>query len=313
MKAVKRTITILMATVLTLSLSATALAATNTKQIKVDQSKDGIIQISGYNTEKQFNGLPVFSSSSPVTVTFNGSDLYYEEVSLLVDGSCDAAGNISTGEAKADIQFDVQNVLSDTPDDEPGMFLGYPTGNYATIRYSGVYYVAACPEAAQDTGCYIVMTGAADPNRAIAKSSASMANVDGKPAYNGFGYFEGYNINDNNYIKLRALAVMLEGTKKEFEVTWDSATSSINLTSGKAYTEVGGEVPVAFGGGHDLVVSKSAVTVYADGKKIDLTAYNIFGNNFVKIRDVAAAVNFGVSWNSDTSTIEINTSTGYSA
>jgi len=40
-------------------------------------------------------------------VKFNGSDLYYEEVSLLVDGTCDTAGNISTGAAKADIRFEV--------------------------------------------------------------------------------------------------------------------------------------------------------------------------------------------------------------
>jgi len=39
-----------------LSLSATALVATNTRKITVNQSKDGIIQISGYNIEKQFNG-----------------------------------------------------------------------------------------------------------------------------------------------------------------------------------------------------------------------------------------------------------------
>lgn len=42
-----------------------------------------------------------------------------------------------------------------------------------------------------------------------------------------------------------------------------------------------------------------------------LTAYNIGGNNYFKLRDMAAVINFGVAWDGDTNTINIDTSTGY--
>lgn len=81
----------------------------------------------------------------------------------------------------------------------------------------------------------MVMNSTVDPNRAIAKQSQSTLNVDSKPIFDGFGYFEGYNINENNYIKLRALAVILDGTAKEFKVTLDEANKAINLTSYKSH------------------------------------------------------------------------------
>jgi hypothetical protein len=57
--------------------------------------------------------------------------------------------------------------------------------------------------------------------------------------------FEAYNINNNNYFKLRDLAKAVNGTDKSFEVSWDSANNAISLEPGKAYTTSGGELTVA--------------------------------------------------------------------
>jgi hypothetical protein len=45
--------------------------------------------------------------------------------------------------------------------------------------------------------------------------------------------FQAYNINDNNYFKLRDLAMILNGTDKNFAVSWDGENNAISLESGK--------------------------------------------------------------------------------
>lgn len=124
--------------------------------------------------------------------------------------------------------------------------------------------------------------------------------------------FDAYNIEGNNYFKLRDLAYVLSGTDKRFEVSWDAAANAISLTSGKAYTTVGGEMaaqenPVQ----SDAVLSASKILL--DGKEISLTAYTINGNNYFKLRDLGQTFDFGVGWNGEAQTISIDTSTGYTA
>jgi len=124
--------------------------------------------------------------------------------------------------------------------------------------------------------------------------------------------FQAYNIDGSNYFKLRDLAKVLSGTAKQVEVSWDAANNAINMTTGKAYTSVGGELAVS----GDTVNKAATLTtskVYLNGSVITVTAYNIGGNNYFKLRDVAAAINFGVTWNGTTNTIGIDTSTGYTA
>lgn len=59
---------------------------------------------------------------------------------------------------------------------------------------------------------------------------------------------EAYNINGNNYFKLRDLAMIVSGTDKQFDVAWgfspafNKYITGINLTKGSAYTVVGGEM-----------------------------------------------------------------------
>ena len=124
--------------------------------------------------------------------------------------------------------------------------------------------------------------------------------------------FEAYNVDGSNYFKLRDLAKVLSGTEKQFEVGWDGTNNAIGLTSGKAYTPVGGELVSSRQASAQSAVMSSAA-VYLDGTKVSLTAYNIKNNNYFKLRDVANAINFGVGWDENTSTITIDTSVGYSS
>ncbi len=121
--------------------------------------------------------------------------------------------------------------------------------------------------------------------------------------------FEAYGINGNNYFKLRDLAKAVNGTNKNFEVTWDGTKKSINLVSNSKYTVVGGEL--GKGDGKTKTATANTSPIYRDGSKVVLSAYTIGGNNYFKLRDVAQAFNIGVTWDGKTSTIGINTAIDY--
>lgn len=140
------------------------------------------------------------------------------------------------------------------------------------------------------------------PQTATAAVTTSKVLVDGKQVA-----FEAYNINSNNYFKLRDIAMALNGTAKSFEVAWDGKNNAISLTSGKAYTAVGGELAVsAEQTAKQATLSSSKI--YLDGEEIQLTAYTIGGNNYFKLRDFEQAVGIVVGWDQETNTVSIDTS-----
>jgi hypothetical protein len=109
-----------------------------------------------------------------------------------------------------------------------------------------------------------------------------------------------YNIAGSNYFKLRDIAMLFNGTDKQFEVGYDSATG-ITLTTGKAYTALGTELQAGDGTSKTATVSKDAV--FVNGEKVELTAYKIAGSNYYKIRDVGTALGFGVDYDQETNTV----------
>jgi uncharacterized repeat protein (TIGR02543 family) len=137
-----------------------------------------------------------------------------------------------------------------------------------------------------------------------AKPTASKVLVNGKAVE-----FDAYTINNNNYFKLRDLAQAVNNTEKNFEVTWDGKKNAINLISNKAYTPAGGEL--SKGDGKAKAATLSTSKIFKDGKEISLTAYTINGNNYFKLRDIAKAFDIGVTWDSKTNTIGIDTAISY--
>ncbi len=121
--------------------------------------------------------------------------------------------------------------------------------------------------------------------------------------------FDAYNIGGNNYFKLRDLAYVLNGTDKQFEVTWDEANNAILLTSGNANPSVGDEMQGKVTEAKTAVPASSKILL--DGKEIILTAYNIGGNNYFNLRDIGQAFDFCVTWDDTKNTISIDTTAGY--
>ena len=147
-------------------------------------------------------------------------------------------------------------------------------------------------------------TVAPPPLKVTAKPTASAVLVDG-----GQKSFDAYNIEGNNYFKLRDLAYVLNGSAKSFEVVWDGANDAIRITSKQPYTVVGGEM-TAKGDGNKTATQTSS-RVFLDGAEVSLTAFNIDGNNYFKLRDVGAALDFSVVWDGANNSIIIDTSEGY--
>ena len=124
--------------------------------------------------------------------------------------------------------------------------------------------------------------------------------------------FEAYalkdaNGNDTNYVKLRDVAAVLNGTGSRFQVGWDGA---VNITTGKEYTQNGTEMNTPFTG--DRVYEEATAPTKVNGQTVSLSAILLKddkgnGYTYYKLRDLGAALGFTVNWNAQRGMIEIET------
>lgn len=118
--------------------------------------------------------------------------------------------------------------------------------------------------------------------------------------------FAAYNIEGNNYFKLRDLAAALDGTEKNFNVDYNKELEAIEITSLTPYTT--GNTGISQVESKDSKIAiDSPQTVYIDEKQVTLKAYDISNYNYCKLRDVANLLDFAVDWNPNTNTINIGT------
>lgn len=121
-------------------------------------------------------------------------------------------------------------------------------------------------------------------------------------------HFDCYALKDEagnltNYVKLRDLAAVMSNTVAKFEVSWDG---SVVLTSGTAYTPVGGEREKVFEWNQPYTPVTAQTIV--NGVPVALDAFTITdetggGHTYYKLRDLAQALNFNVSWRNNRITI----------
>ena len=150
----------------------------------------------------------------------------------------------------------------------------------------------------------LMVAGFAVPAHAAATRTNSAVLIDG-----GRVDFVAYNIGGNNYFKLRDIAQALTGSASTFEVGWDGEQRSISLVRGEVYTSVGGELSGE--GTMDPQPVKTTATLTIDGRAFGIAAYNIENNNYFKLRDVGAAIDFEVDWDGAKNMIIIDTTKSY--
>jgi hypothetical protein len=181
-------------------------------------------------------------------------------------------------------------------------------GSKVTLTEKGIYYVQGRIGEPNDLiSVYIIVD---DEVSAPVPTSSKVA-VRDQHSVTPDLTFDAYNIGGNNYFKLRDLAYVLNGSAKQFEVEWNGANNAILLTSNAAYTPVGGEMEVK--GVGNKIATPTSSKILLNGKEIILTAYNIGGNNYFKLRDIGQAFDFGVKWDGINNRIIITTSTGYTS
>lgn len=111
-------------------------------------------------------------------------------------------------------------------------------------------------------------------------------------------YPTGYNINDNNYFKLRDV-----GKLAGFGVDWNEDTRTVEISTTRTAPELAGIADTAVTG---VTAKPTDQRITVDGKEVSMTAYKIKGNNYVKLRDIGKTINFGVSFNMATKAVSID-------
>lgn len=143
------------------------------------------------------------------------------------------------------------------------------------------------------------MLESAMPTGGTAYASTQEIEVDGKKVT-----FEAYALkdekgNDTNYIKLRDVANVLNGTAAQFEVGWDG---SVSITTGKAYTPNGTEMSTPYSGNRAYQEASAATLV--NGSAVELSAILLTddagnGYTYYKLRDLGTALGFTVDWTAE--------------
>ena len=143
----------------------------------------------------------------------------------------------------------------------------------------------------------LLPTGAAAAPRVV--RSPQKLSVDGQNVA-----CEKYNIDGYNYFKLRDLACLLSGTGSEFSVRYDDARKTVVVETGKSYTRQTGDL--------ELGEDKSATAAVSEQKPMingtlreDLSAFNIGGNNYFKLQELAPVLGFDFSYDKQSNTAQI--------
>jgi len=112
-----------------------------------------------------------------------------------------------------------------------------------------------------------------------------------------------YNVNGNNYFKLRDMAKIMNGTSCQFSVSFVSG--KVSTTIGEAYEAVGGECAV--GEDKSKTCTGSTWQLDVNGVRRYLTCYNIGGNNYFKVRDLGQLFSFGVDYDEAARSVQLTT------
>lgn len=132
-----------------------------------------------------------------------------------------------------------------------------------------------------------------------AYASTQAVEVDGKKVE-----FQMYALKDDagnptNYVKLRDVAHVLNGTKAQFSVGYDG---SISVTTGQPYADAGGEMTTPYSG--DRAYRDGSGAVKVNGQSASLESIILTDDaggdyTYFKLRDLGTALGFQVDWSAD--------------
>ena len=123
--------------------------------------------------------------------------------------------------------------------------------------------------------------------------------IDGAPVELPAYALKDENGYDTNYVKLRDVASLLNGTAARFEVGWDG---NVNIITGQPYTPNGTELSTPFSGDRTYTAPTSTTNVNgaaADLDAIVLTDDSGGGYTYYQLRDLGRTLGFNVGWSAE--------------
>ena len=178
----------------------------------------------------------------------------------------------------------------------PGRPIMYQLGAYLLDNSDETDYVYVMEESAFAATKPTKSTQPSTPAAKTAYASTQAIEVDGQKVT-----FEAYalkdaNGNDTNYIKLRDVASVLNGTAAQFQVGWNG---SVTITTGQAYTPNGSEMHTPYSG--DRAYQEASAATVVNGSPVELSAILLTddagsGYTYYKLRDLGTALGFTVDW-----------------
>ena len=126
--------------------------------------------------------------------------------------------------------------------------------------------------------------------------------VDAQAPVTVKGYNASYTY--NTYISIRDVAAALNGTSRQFNVTYDEKEGMFNLEPGKAYEPVGGEN--ACGDGSSVDLSSAGWDLNINGKFVRYYIYEKGQDFYIKLVDLSLALGLNIEYVS-TNQLKIDT------
>lgn len=168
----------------------------------------------------------------------------------------------------------------------------------ATLKYGVVFFDSSNPQDPAPTAPVIVSTGNNPEASGTAVATPQTVLVDGVAVE-----LQTYALTGNggltNYVKLRDLADILDGTAAQFNITW-SKEAGVGLQTGTAYTSRNGTEGVTNYTG-DQVYQRGAATTNVNGVAVELQCFALQNGayTYYKLRDLGQALGFNVDWSAE--------------
>lgn len=254
------------------------------------------------HSDFQLTGNPVILGTSDYGGQFRGETYTIQPHDVVVDLN----GYSITSEVDFPI-FEVQDGYTLTIRDSSAEKTGrlYMNGDIDVLVHEGGKYVSEVPPAISlkseepDTPPAVVVEDI--PASGTASASTQSVEVDGKKVEFQMYALLDENGNGTNYVKLRDLAHVLNGTKVQFSVGYSKETG-IFVISGQIYEDTGSEMNTPFSG--DRAYTGGGQSLQVNGQAVEMTAINLLddqggGYNYFKLRDLGAVLGFKVDWSAE--------------
>ncbi|NIK77718.1 hypothetical protein FHS15_002856 [Paenibacillus castaneae] len=115
----------------------------------------------------------------------------------------------------------------------------------------------------------------------------------------------GFNILGSNYFRLRDIAKNFSGTSSQFDVSWNNKNNAIEIITGQRYSPEKTDDSVYYSRNRTYNATISTSKVLVDGNLKSITAYNIDGNNYFQLRDLADKIPFEIEYDIQSNKISL--------